>query len=305
MYNRECFIARAINSCLYQHFDNFELIVVDDGSTDKSCEIVKNYFDPRITLISHKINRGVGPARNTGVSVAKGDWVIFLDSDDELLQESLSLIYKRCTEVAYDISRLYFMGQIDTGELSPNPPLKNELIDYIKYIKWMESCYGRLQDAMPVVKRNTFKYIRFYDGRTLECPYHLDFMKQFFAWSFSDVVALYHQDANNQLTKPNIHRTLQGAHDQSISEELLLQTHGEALKIHAPRVYRQHISGMATLFFLCGDRQKGIKFCLQSFKCNFFSIRSWIILLFGLIGPKHLAWLKNFRTRLYQMNIWK
>ena len=142
MYNRERFITRAINSCLKQDFKNFEVIVVDDGSTDNSVDVLKDYTDPRIKLICHEVNRGVGPARNTGVYAASGEWVIFLDSDDELLPGSLSVIYRRSIELDESISRMQFMGQIDTGDISPDPPLENEFWDYIAYIKWMGSCYG-------------------------------------------------------------------------------------------------------------------------------------------------------------------
>ena len=298
MYNRERFIARAIDSCLKQDFKNFEIIVVDDGSTDKSIEVAKNYTDPRIKLICHDVNRGVGPARNTGVDAANGEWVVYLDSDDELLPGSLSIIHRRSIELDVSISRTQFMGQIDTGDISPDPPLKNEFWDYIAYIKWMEGCYGHRQDTLPIVRRVTFKQIRFYDDRTLEGPYHLDFMKQFHAWSFSDVVVLYHQDAENQLTKPNMSCTIEGAKNQALSGELLLMNHGETLKIYAPNIYRKQISGLATLFFLSGNRLKGIKYSLSSLANNLFSLRNWVIVVFGLLGPKPLGWLKSFRTRL-------
>jgi glycosyltransferase involved in cell wall biosynthesis len=298
MYNRERFIARAINSCLKQDFENFEIIVVDDGSTDGSVDVVKGYTDPRIKLICHDVNRGVGPARNTGVDAATGEWVVFLDSDDELLSGSLNIIYRRSIEVDERIMRLLFMGQLDTGDISPYPPLKNEYWDYVTYIKWMESSYGHYQDMMPIVRRLTFKSIRFYDDRTLEGPYHLDFMKQFNAWSFPNVVAFYHKDAENQLTKPNMSRKIDNARDQALSGELLLKNHGEALRAYAPRIYRQRISGMATLYFLCGNRLKGIKYSILSLSKSFFSLKNWVVLLFGLLGPKPLAWLQSFRTRL-------
>ena len=191
MYNRERFIARAINSCLNQDFENYEIIVVDDGSTDKSVDVVKKYTDPRIKLICHKVNRGVGPARNTGVDEATGEWVICFDSDDELLPGALSLILRRSNEVDGNISRLQFMVQMDSEEISPDPPLKNEFWDYIKYIKWMEGCYGKRSESFQIVRRVALEKVRYYNDRTLERPYHLDFMKQFNAWSFPDVVRLY------------------------------------------------------------------------------------------------------------------
>lgn len=298
MYNRERFIERTINSCLKQNFENFEIIVIDDGSTDNSIEVVNGINDAKIKLICHKTNRGVGPARNTGVEAATGEWAILLDSDDELLPEALAIIYRRSKDVSMNISRMQFMGQIDTGEVSPDPPLKNEYWDYLAYIKWMESVYGHRQDSMPIIRCKTFKTIKFSNDRTLEGVYHLDFMKHFNAWTFPDYIALYHQDADNQLTKPNSRRTIEGATNQAVSGELLLKNHGESLKEYAPQIYRSHISGLATLFFLSGNRLKGIKYSVSSLVSNFLSLRAWTILIFGLIGAKPLAWLKSFRMSL-------
>ena len=194
---------------------------------------------------------------------------------------------------------MQFMGRIDTGELSPDPPLTSAHWDYVTYIKWMENGSGRRQDTMPVIRRETFKEIRFHDDRTLEGPYHLDFMKRFNAWTFPDVVALYHQDAANQLTKADTRRTIEAANDQAISGARLLSKHGEALKVNAPNIYRNHVSGLATLFFLSGNRAMGIKYSFSSLSRELLSVRSWTILLVGLVGAKPLAWLKSHRAKLH------
>lgn len=87
-YNREAVLARAIESVLSQSFQNFELIVVDDGSTDGTTELLKQY--PRINYIK-TTNQGVSAARNRGISMATGEWICFLDSDDEWLPKKLQL----------------------------------------------------------------------------------------------------------------------------------------------------------------------------------------------------------------------
>lgn len=94
LYNKEGTISRAINSVLAQDFNMaFELIIVDDGSTDLSAVQVSKISDPRIKLIKQK-NAGVSVARNRGVSEAKSDYVAFLDADDEWLPNFLSLIWE-------------------------------------------------------------------------------------------------------------------------------------------------------------------------------------------------------------------
>jgi glycosyltransferase involved in cell wall biosynthesis len=89
MYNARPYVAEAIESVLGQDHGNFELVVVDDGSTDGSHEIVERYQDPRIHLIRTE-NRGLSAARNLGIAESHGTYVTFLDSDDLLLPRSLS-----------------------------------------------------------------------------------------------------------------------------------------------------------------------------------------------------------------------
>lgn len=89
-YNREETIARAIQSVLKQTFQDFEIIVVDDGSTDRTRAVVEGFCDPRIRYLRHEQNRGAAAARNTGIRTARGAYLAFLDSDDEWLPEKLS-----------------------------------------------------------------------------------------------------------------------------------------------------------------------------------------------------------------------
>lgn len=88
LYNKEAIVKRSIESVLTQNYEDFEIIVVNDGSTDKSAEIVRKIKDSRVRLIE-QTNGGPSKARNTGVKNAKGKWILFLDADDELLPDAL------------------------------------------------------------------------------------------------------------------------------------------------------------------------------------------------------------------------
>ena len=92
LYNKAETIGRAIRSVLNQKYSDFELIVVDDGSTDHGADIVRGFHDPRIRLIQQE-NGGVSKARNTGIEAAKYDYLTFLDADDEYLPLFLYTIY--------------------------------------------------------------------------------------------------------------------------------------------------------------------------------------------------------------------
>lgn len=89
-YNRDEILPRAIESVLKQQYDNFEMLIVDDGSDDGTAEIANSYNDDRIKLFSHRVNKGTAAARNTGIGHASGEYIAFLDSDDEWLPHKLT-----------------------------------------------------------------------------------------------------------------------------------------------------------------------------------------------------------------------
>lgn len=82
MYNSEKFITQAIISTLQQTFTDFELIITDDGSTDRSIELVKSFEDPRIKLLSDGTNKGISYRLNQQVDMATGKYYLRMDSDD-------------------------------------------------------------------------------------------------------------------------------------------------------------------------------------------------------------------------------
>jgi len=81
VYNYARYLAEAVESVLSQTYKQLEVIVVDDGSTDESGEVARSFAD-RGVRYCHQVNAGIGPARNTGVEVAQGDFIAFLDADD-------------------------------------------------------------------------------------------------------------------------------------------------------------------------------------------------------------------------------
>src|SRR5216684_3247446 len=81
LYNKHSYIRRAVNSVLAQSFRDFELIVVDDGSSESSHEMLADITDPRMRLIRQD-NAGGGAARNRGIEEARAHWIAFLDADD-------------------------------------------------------------------------------------------------------------------------------------------------------------------------------------------------------------------------------
>ena len=169
-YNCVEYLPKAIDSVLGQTYQNFEIIIVDDGSTDNTKETIQNYFKnyPDKIRYFYQENRGLPGARNAGINVAKGDYIALLDADDEFipvaLEECLYFIEQNNAEwCIIDILR-------EEGNrkdiLNSNIPVNN----YILYI--LDDCYSFIRRAFFFSKRtivdvglfdNTFKIFEDWD----------------------------------------------------------------------------------------------------------------------------------------------
>jgi glycosyltransferase involved in cell wall biosynthesis len=115
-YNSEKHIAEAIESILAQTCPDFELIIVDDGSTDATARIIAGYEDPRIIKKSHPSNCGASHASNTGVLASRGTYIGFVDSDDYWLPEKLEEMARCFSSLPPEYGVVYSdMWEIDPG----------------------------------------------------------------------------------------------------------------------------------------------------------------------------------------------
>ena len=113
VYKAEATLSRCINSVLEQNYTDFELILIDDGSPDKSGEICDNFAsrDTRVKVV-HKNNGGVSEARNEGINRASGQYVSFIDSDDSVSPDFLGKLFAALSDNDSDMSMCsYFSVQ--------------------------------------------------------------------------------------------------------------------------------------------------------------------------------------------------
>ncbi|MCR5304258.1 MAG: glycosyltransferase [Lachnospiraceae bacterium] len=115
VYNVREYLDRCVKSILSQTFEDFELFLVDDGSTDGSGELCDSYSDPRIRVF-HNANEGPSAARNTALDVMSGDHIMYVDSDDYIDHECLELLMKTAGETGADIV------QCANDRVSPDSP---------------------------------------------------------------------------------------------------------------------------------------------------------------------------------------
>ena len=88
-YNRAALLPRAIRSVLAQTYEDYELIIVDDCSTDDTPDVIRTFVDSRIRVVRHAENTGQSAAINTGIRLARGEYIAFLDDDDEWVESKL------------------------------------------------------------------------------------------------------------------------------------------------------------------------------------------------------------------------
>jgi glycosyltransferase involved in cell wall biosynthesis len=165
-FNRYHFVTSAIDSAIafLQCIDlKGEIIVVDDGSTDDTYRLLLSRYKVKnnnhhLSLFSNSANIGVTKTRNKGVLASKGKWLMFLDSDDQLIQSSAKKVWR--TIIAYKKEKLFFFRAEDmhTEQLIGKKRKKVHTIDLKNYLN-----NGPPGECLPVVRSDIFKNIMFYE----------------------------------------------------------------------------------------------------------------------------------------------
>lgn len=173
VFRAESYLHQCVGSILSQSFSDFELILVDDGSPDRSGEICEEFakIDSRITVI-HQDNQGQSAARNHAVALAKAPWICFVDSDDRIHPQTLELLYRAVKETGWPMSMAQMLEAPELPEdfLRPREgayqviPMDDEtlagMIDAGTYPAWV-SC-GKL------IRRELIEHYPFRPGRVYE-----------------------------------------------------------------------------------------------------------------------------------------
>ena len=143
-YNHQAFIGAAIDSVLQQTYQHFELIVIDDHSSDRSLEVIEKYQDPRIKLDQHAHNIGASETINEGIRQARGDYIAILNSDDVFMPNRLA----RLLEVAQQESAAFITTDVElidkTGEIVRD---KNHY-----WIQWVDELRARYASSGDIVQ---------------------------------------------------------------------------------------------------------------------------------------------------------
>lgn len=205
-YNREKLLARAIQSILTQTMKDFEYIIVDNGSEDKSGDIAEQFSkqDERIHVI-HIAKSNIGTGRNRGLDAATGEYITFIDDDDTAEPDMLEFLYKLAKDEKADISLCGSTKEVD-GSFLPNCVFNERLVMTPEEAVITLLKRKKYNAAMPskLMKRNLFEHIRFktdgkYDDISVVYKYFAE-AKKVVAWGVPKYCFWRHAGNNSAFT---------------------------------------------------------------------------------------------------------
>ena len=181
VYNTEKYLVEAINSIVNQTLREIEIIVVNDGSTDNSAQLLENFAqqDNRIKIITHEKNKGLSEARNTGIKAIQGEYLYFFDSDDVLERDCLELCYNKSKMEELDF--LFF----DAVTFYDEDDKSNLKLNYQRTKHLEPKVYAGIEILEILLKKNAYKD-----------PVWLNFIKTSFLneLNLSFISGIYHED---------------------------------------------------------------------------------------------------------------
>ena len=141
-YNRASLLTRAVESVLAQTYTDYEIIIIDDCSSDNTQEVIAGLDDPRIRSFRHERNMGLSAARNTAIFNARGEYVALLDDDDEWLPMNLELRVRRFDSASSKVGLVYGWRDVvddSTGKVRPHTrhTLEGDLFEHLLALNYM------------------------------------------------------------------------------------------------------------------------------------------------------------------------
>ncbi|WP_414660870.1 glycosyltransferase family 2 protein [Horticoccus sp. 23ND18S-11] len=289
-YNRERQLRRAVDSALAQDFASFEVIVIDDASTDGTLAVARSYADPRVRVVARPVNGGPCPARNAGVDAARGQWLVMLDSDFSLRPGALTQLHSWCEAAAPTTGNCISACTWDNGWVTPRPPPPATL-DYRSYLVWLEKV--EIPEYFNCIRREVFSSLRYTASRAWEASFHLELARRWTLEFHAAPQVLVHTDATNRLTSARggsaARRMLVDAPDRFADAREIVTAHGAELRRSAPTCFAGFYRECIKQALLCGDRGTALRLIREDGNATRWDARMLVIVAAGLVHRRVLA----------------
>jgi glycosyltransferase involved in cell wall biosynthesis len=210
LYNKEKYVENAINSILNQTFTNFEIIIVNDCSTDKSVEIAQKFISDKVSIIHNEKNKGLSAARNTGIKNAKATYITYLDADDLWKPTFLKTIYHLINNFPeagiFATNYEEVWGNVIRKPINGSEKLESNFNGYLNFFK-INLKQGIYNHGSVCFNKNVFEKVGYYNEK-IQLSEDLDFnirANYHFKLAYSNSNQMsYLMQTDNQLTRSNI-----------------------------------------------------------------------------------------------------
>jgi Glycosyl transferase family 2 len=299
-YNRAELAKRCVGSCVQQTFSDFEIVVVDDASTDSTHAVLSALGEPRLRIVRHEHNQGYFAARATAFDHARGEWIVMVDSDDELLPHSLARLRELIDGLPSGVNIIRSRHQLDDGSLAPDI-MPSGVTDYHGRLLWLEAvAVGSANtDAGHCMHRSILEAANYFRDRrgVVEPLWELNLARTEPSLWVPDVLGLVHADAPNRHSRDSsasrlIPQLLSEAPDALWMAETMLQQHGAVLARYAPRYRRWLLESAALQALLAGHRLRGMRHTRNAWQAGAARSKMLATLVLGAMGPRALAYAK-------------
>ena len=289
-YNREHLISRSIESVLNQTYKDFEVIIVDDASTDNTGELITKMY-PDVIYIKHDINRGAAAARNTGLNVVRGKYIAFHDSDDEWLPEKLEkqmVIFEKFPEVGIvytDMLRISEDGRMDYWNA---PPVTGHGLVNEKTLDYKVEGIGIQSSA---IKKECIEYVGHFDEklpRFIDLELFIRLSKYFDFYHIREPLVKYY--ANDGISTNIV--------AGSTAKIYLIDKFFEDLKAENKFLAKQYYD-IGYSMLSSGNLKGGRYYLIKVIKVNHSAVKSFLLIFISLFGYKIYENVINVHKKIF------
>ncbi len=271
-YNRARMLKRAIQSVLNQTFQDFELIVVDNASTDHTKEVVQSFSEERLHYLCHEQNRGGSAARNTGIKYAQGPYIAFLDDDDEWFPQKLEKQLKKM-EAAQSAGLIYVGSEVFNE--------KKQKIEQVYLPQYRGQVYERVllstifsSVSNVLVRRECFQKVGLFDEELSSCQDWEMWLRIAREYEFDFVPEV--------LLRINVHEDHISTNYQSLipGRTRMVQKHYDEFKVF-PKILVIHLKRLGKLHCINGTYKEAWPWFKQAINVRFFElikIMAWCVI---------------------------